>query len=120
MVLNYNNRLQTTYSTHWADKIAAALMTLMIDGGAAGTIASLQVMGTSIGTVYDLMAQSVVKIADMVGMEDQLKGLLGHMLVFAGKYTAIPIKLTYTFIRWVFEVTLGRLTKAAKIALKST
>ncbi len=119
VVLNYNNRLQTTYSTHWADKLAAALMTLMIDGGAAGTVASLQVIGASVGTVYDLMAQSVVKIAKITGFEEQVRGLLGHMLVFAGKYTAIPIKLTYSFIRWVFDITLGRLTKAAKMALKA-
>ena len=120
VVLNYNNRLQTTYSTHWADKLAAALMTLMIDGGAAGTVASLQVMGASVGTVYDLMAQSVVKIANMAGYEEQIRGMLGHMLVFAGKYSAIPIELTYKFIRWVFDITLGRLTKAAKMALKAT
>ncbi len=120
VVLNYNNRLQTTYSTHWADKLAAALMTLMIDGGAAGTVASLQVMGASVGTVYDLMAQSVVKIAKMAGYEEQVRGLLGHMLVFAGKYGSIPIELTYKFIRWVFNITLGRLTKAAKMALKAT
>ena len=54
VVLNYQNRIQTTYSTHWADSIAAALMTVMIDGGATAIVASLQVAGTTIGTVYDL------------------------------------------------------------------
>ncbi|WDD97939.1 lipase family protein [Thalassomonas actiniarum] len=118
VVLNYRNRTETTYSTFWADKIAAALMTLMIDGGAATTIASLQVMGTSIGTVYDIMAKTLVNIGKIVGLEEQLKAVLGYMLVFAGKGAYIPIEFTYKFIRWVFSVTIGRLQQAAKQALK--
>ncbi|WP_281556893.1 lipase family protein [Thalassomonas sp. RHCl1] len=119
VVLNYQNRIQTTYSTHWADKIAAALMTVLIDGGAAAIIASLQAAGTAIGTVYDIMARTlvdIVKVADK--LKEQVKGLLGHMLVFAGKGAHITIEFTEKFIRWVFTVTIGRLNKAARQALK--
>lgn len=118
VVLNYQNRLQTTYSTHWADKIAAALMTVMIDGGGTAIMAGLQTGGASIGTIYDIMAKSLVnmiKITD--ALKEQVKGLLGHMLVFAGKGANITIELTEKFIRWVFRVTIGRLNKAARQAL---
>ncbi|WP_281561286.1 lipase family protein [Thalassomonas sp. RHCl1] len=120
VVLNYQNRTETTYSSFWADKIAAALMTLMIDGGAASIIASLQATGATIGTVYDIMARALVDISKIIGMEKQLKGVLGYMLVFAGKSAYIPIEFTYKFIRWVFTVTIGRLQKAAKLALKQS
>ncbi|TMP73559.1 lipase family protein [Pseudoalteromonas sp. S1608] len=118
VVLNYNNRLQTTYSTHWADKIAAALMTLMIDGGFAGIIASLQYTGSAIMTVYDIMAETVVKISSMVGLEEQVRGLLGCMIAFAGKTVAVPLKLTKAFIKWVFNICIDRLLSSARNAIK--
>ncbi|WP_236702551.1 hypothetical protein [Thalassomonas actiniarum] len=118
VVPNYQNRTESTYSSFWADKIAAALMTVMIDGGATTIIASLQATGATIGTVYDIMARALVDISKIVGMEKQLKGVLGYMLVFAGKSAYIPIEFTYKFIRWVFTVTIARLQKAAKLALK--
>ncbi|UJF22652.1 lipase family protein [Shewanella sp. OMA3-2] len=117
--LNYNNRLHTTYSTHWADKIAAAIMTVMIDGGATGVIASLQVAGTNIGTVYDVMARTLADIAKIkTEQTEPLRGLLACMLAFAGKGVSIPIEFTEKFIRWVFSVTIGRLQKAARQAIK--
>ncbi|MDO6777064.1 lipase family protein [Shewanella sp. 3_MG-2023] len=119
VVLNYNNRIQTTYSAHWADKIAAALMTLMIDGGFHNAVLALQHGGAAIGSVYDFMASCTVKVASMAGLEDQVRGLLGHMLVFAGKGADIVINFTVSFIKWVFSVTIGRLMNSAKMALKN-
>ena len=119
VVLNYQNRIHSTYSAHWADKIAAALMTVMIDGGATALIASLQASGTAIGTVYDVMARTlvgIVKLADK--LKEQVKAVLGYMLVFAGRGANITIEFTEKFIRWVFSVTIGRLNKAARQALK--
>ncbi|NMM40436.1 lipase family protein [Pseudoalteromonas arctica] len=118
VVLNYNNRLQTTYSTHWADKIAAALMTVMIDGGFAGIVASLQYSASCVITVYDIMAEAVVKVSSMVGLEEQVRGLLGCMLVFAGKFIEVPLKLTKAFIKWVFNVCINRLLSSARDAMK--
>ncbi|SBS24794.1 Lipase (class 3) [Marinomonas spartinae] len=117
--LNYEDRLNAYYSTHWADKITAALLTLLHDGGFTALVSSLQTGAAAIGTVYDLMAQAVVKIASMVGFEEQVRGLLAHMIVFSGLAVGIPTKLTYSFIKWVFENTIARLLKAAKIALQS-
>jgi triacylglycerol lipase len=119
VVLNYENRLQTTYSSHWADKIAAALMTLIIDGGGTGLIAAIQAGGTTIATAYDLMAKFVCDLANIVGFEEQLKGLLGHMIVFAGKPAVTVIKYTLSFIKWVFNITLGRLYDQARNAMKN-
>ncbi|GAA5214941.1 hypothetical protein GCM10025776_09460 [Corallincola platygyrae] len=120
VVLNYQNRLQTTYSTHWADRIAAAIMTIMIDGGFSGFVTALQAGGAAIGTVYDAIAMTMAKIGQASSkLAEQIKGLLGHMLVFAGKGANITIELTEKFIRWVFKVTLGRLHKAAKQALNN-
>ncbi len=67
------------------------------------------------------MARSMVKISELSSeFASRVKGLLGHMLVFAGKVAQIAIKFTYSFIRWVFELVLGKLNKAVKAALKTT
>ena len=110
--------INTAYSAHWADKIAAALMIIMIDGGAIAIVASLPVAGTSISTVYDMMARTlvdIIKIADT--LKEQVKGLLGHMLLFAGRGANIAIEFPEKFIRWVFSVTISRLNRAARQAL---
>ncbi len=118
VVLNYQNRLQASGSTDWADKIGAALMTVLVDGGYAATIGILQASATNIGTVYDTVARSLVAITKVsAALADQVKGLLGHMLVFAGKGANITINFTERFIRWVFEVMLSKVNKAAKMAL---
>lgn len=119
VILNYENRLQTTYSSHWAGKIAAALMTLIIDGGGTGLIAAIQAGGTTIATAYDLMAKFACDLANVVGFEEQLKGLLGHMIVFAGQPAVTVIKYTFSFIKWVFDITLARLYDNAKKAFRS-
>ncbi|SON48549.1 lipase family protein [Vibrio tapetis] len=118
VVLNYQNRVQASGSATWADKIGAALMTVLVDGGYAAMVGVLQATGTSIGTVYDTVARSLVSITKLsVALSDQVKGLLGHMLVFAGKGANVSIKFTERFVRWVFEVMLSKVNKAAKMAL---
>lgn len=119
VILNYEDRLHAFYSTHWADKIMAALITALCDGGYTALVGSLQASAAAIGTVYDLMAQAVTKVAALAGYEEQVRGLLGHMIVFAGLGAGIPIKLTYSFIKWVFENTIARLLKTARIALQA-
>ncbi|MPW29309.1 lipase family protein [Agarivorans sp. B2Z047] len=119
VVLNYQNRLQTTWSAGWADKIGAAIVTLLVDGGFAATVGMLQTGGAIIGTVYDIMAKSVASIAKMsAGLQERVKGLLGCMLVYAGKGANYAIKYTEQFIRWVFNITIARIYDAARQALK--
>ncbi|MGF1875791.1 lipase family protein [Photobacterium frigidiphilum] len=118
VVLNYQNRVQASSSAAWADKIGAALMTVLVDGGYAATISMLQAGGASIGSVYDTVARSLTAISHIsVALAEQVKGLLGHMLVFAGKGINTTIKFTERFIRWVFEAMLNKLNKVAKSAL---
>lgn len=121
VVLNYENRLQAKPSADWADKISAAILTLLVDGGSAASIFAFQSVGAGIATIYDALARSIVKISELSGeFAERVKGLLGHMLVFAGKGAHISIKFTYSFIRWVFELVLNKLNKAVKAALKTT
>ncbi|MGR5163003.1 lipase family protein [Vibrio owensii] len=121
VVLNYENRLQAKPSADWADKISAAILTLLIDGGFAATVFALQSGGAAIATIYDAMARSMVKISELSSeFASRVKGLLGHMLVFAGKVAQIAIKFTFPFIRWVFELVLGKLNTAVKAALKTS
>lgn len=121
VVLNYSNRLQANSSPDWADKISAAILTLLVDGGCAALVFGFQNVGSSISTIYDAIARSMTKIAEISGeFAERVKGLLGHMLVFAGKGANITIKFTFSFIRWVFGLVLDKLNQAVKAALKST
>lgn len=118
VVLSYQNRMQARYSTFWADKLANALLTLLIDAGYSATIATLQSIGASVGTVYDLMAKAVAEIAQIEGHKGQVEGLLGHLMVFAGVMVALPAIITYPFIKMVFDKAIGRLMKDARAAIK--
>ncbi|SEA98994.1 hypothetical protein [Alkalimonas amylolytica] len=48
---------------------------------------------------------------------EQTRGLLGHMLVFARQAVTTVRDLSYSFIRWVFDRTLGALYRAARNAI---
>ncbi len=121
VILNYNNRLQANGSPDWADKIAAAILTLLIDGGCSALVFGLQNVGSAIATIYDAIARSMIKIAEISGeFAERVRGLLGHMLVFAGKGANVAIKFTFSFIRWVFDLVLRKLNQAVKAALKNT
>lgn len=86
---------------------------------ATAIIASLQVIGTSIGTVYDVIARTLADIVKIkTEQTEPLRGLLACMLVFTGKGASVPIEFTAKFIRWVFSVSMGRLQKAARQAIK--
>lgn len=69
-------------------------------------------------TFYDKLAQQIEKIAEVSEkLADQTKGLLGHMLVFAGKFVTDIKDLSASFIRWVFKITVGKLYSSAKKAI---
>ena len=52
-------------------------------------------------------------------LAEQTKGLLGHMLVFARQAVTTVAELSFKFIRWVFDVTLGALYRTAREAINS-
>ncbi len=117
--LKYENRHQASFSTYWAERLSAALITLLKAGGKYHLIKAQAKIGTAL-TYYDLLAQTVEEIAKGAAtLAEDTKGLLGHMLVFAGKGTNKAIELTYKFIRWVFEVTIKALNAVVKLALKN-
>ena len=75
-------------------------------------------MITSGLTFYDKVAMLLTKIAEMPGnFAEQQKGMLGHMLVFAGKPGVVITEMSYKFIRWVLSITLTKVGLVAGTAL---
>lgn len=117
--LRFENSHQASFSTYWADRLSAALITLLKDAGYYSAVVAQQALMAGF-TFYDLLARSLEKIAQTgVHFAEQLKGLLGHMLSFAGQVFSTIGELTFKFIRWVFEVTIRRLYRTARSALSS-
>lgn len=115
--LKYEQRHRASFTGYWADQINAALVTLLKDAGYYTAIAAQAGVGTSI-TFYDLVARTLEEVAKAsVRFAEQTMGLLGHMLVFAGKAAVAVVELTYQFIRWVFDQTIGALYRSVKQAL---
>ncbi|SEA22668.1 lipase family protein, partial [Alkalimonas amylolytica] len=115
--LQYPDRHQVTFTTYWAHRINNALITLLKKSGQLSAIA-VQAGAVTFLTFYDLLASSVEKIAKLSPeYAKQTLGLLGHMLVFAGKGGTQVVDLSYRFIRWVFEVTLAALHRLVREAM---
>lgn len=75
-------------------------------------------MITSGLTFYDKIAILLTKVANMPGkFAEQQRGMLGHMLVFAGKRAVEITEMSYKFIRWVLSVTLDKVALVAGHAL---
>lgn len=116
--LFYDRRFECSFSTHWQERLSHALITLLKDAGMLTAI-SVQMTIGGIMTFYDVLALAVEKIANLSSQfAEQVKGLLGHMLVFAGKVTTAVTELTVRFIRWVFRVTLEAMYRVARKAIE--
>lgn len=115
--LQFHNRNQVTFSQRWSDKITSAIITLLKDAGYASLVTAqgLVIAGMSF---YDLIARALEKVSKASKkLAEQTKGLLGHMLVFAGKAVKEITDLSYKFIKWVFNITVTRLYRAARLAI---
>ena len=116
--LDYNKRNQANYSNYWTDRLSAALVTLLKDTGYYSLIAAQGAISAG-ATLYDFIAQTLVKIAEAgKTAASQVKGLLGHMLVFAGTASSVVIDLTYKTIREIFNKMLKRLYRGVNEAIK--
>ncbi|WP_158135652.1 lipase family protein [Vibrio navarrensis] len=117
--LKFDNRTQVFYTGYWANKLSAALVTLLNDAGPQYAKAVEIQARISVGmTFYDHLAKNIERIvAVSEKLADQAKGLLGHMLVFAGRSVSKITDLSANFIRWVFKVTVGKLYSTAKRAV---
>ncbi len=115
--LKFEDRNQASFNSHWSDKLTAALITLLKDAGYYSAVATQASIGTGL-TFYDMLARTLDKIAKAsASFATQTLGLLGHMLVFAGKVISKAVELTYSFIKYVFDSTLGALFRAAREGL---
>ena len=115
--LRYQDRHQASFTTEWAERLGEALVTLLKDAGCYGAVMGQQALMTGF-TFYDLLARTLEQIAQAsVTLGEQVRGLLGHMLVFAGRVLEAVVDLTFSFIRWVFEVTIDRLYGEARQAM---
>lgn len=118
--LDYERRHEATFSNYWAEKLAAALVTLLKDAGYYSAVLAQAAISTSL-TFYDLLARTLEDIAKAsTSFADQTRGLLGHMLAFAKATVTSVIELTFRFIRWVFDQTTGALYSAVRQAVERT
>ncbi|WP_166268645.1 lipase family protein [Marinobacter caseinilyticus] len=117
--LKYENRFQASFSGQWADRINAALITLLKDAGYYQAVVTQAAISTTL-TFYDMVSQTLQEVAkSSLRFARQTAGLLGHMLVFAGHAMVAVSELTYQFIRWVFDKTLGSLYRSVNQALNN-
>ncbi|MGI2174330.1 hypothetical protein [Shewanella ulleungensis] len=117
--LRYENRNQASYSDQWSDKLSAALISVLKEAGYYGAIVAQATASYGL-TFYDLVAKTLEKIAAAAdSFADDVRGLLGHMLSFAGAVVTTVVDLTYATIRAIFNKMLARLYSSVKDAIKS-
>ncbi|WDE12125.1 lipase family protein [Thalassomonas haliotis] len=117
--LQYENRYQAFFSPHWSERISAALITLLKDSGYYAAVAAQASFSLGL-TFYDMLARTLTEVAQASAkFAVQTTGLLGHMLVFAGKASVKITELSFAFIRWVFSITVNALYRIARQALDS-
>ncbi|WP_236702584.1 lipase family protein [Thalassomonas actiniarum] len=117
VVLHYENRHQANFSQRWQRRITNALITLLKVTGQYSAV--LVQASLSVGlTFYDVLARCLDGIAQAsIAAGVQLKGILGHILVFVGKAEQKIEALTVKVIRWVLELMINTLYKTAKNAI---
>ncbi|WP_205623267.1 hypothetical protein [Rheinheimera baltica] len=115
----YENRHQASFSTYWAERISSGLITLLKDAGYYTAVMAQAAIGTGL-TFYDMLARTLEAVAKAsTKLAEQTKGLLGHMLAFARQAVTTVTELSFKFIRWVFDITVGTLYRAAREAINS-
>lgn len=118
--LQYERRHEASFTTRWAEKISAALITLLKDAGYYSAVMAQATISTSM-TFYDLLARTLEQVAAASSrFAEQTRGLLGHMLAFARMAVTTVTDLTFRFIRWVFDQTAGALYRAVRQAIELT
>lgn len=118
--LEYERRHEASFTTHWAEKISAALITLLKDAGHYTAVLAQASVTTSL-TFYDLLARTLEHVASASArFAEQTRGLLGHMLAFARAVVTTVVDLSFRFIRWVFDQTVGALYDTVRQAIQQT
>lgn len=116
--LDYERRHEASFSNYWADKLAAALVTLLKDAGYYSAVLAQAAISTTL-TFYDLLARTLKDIAGISkSFASQARGLLGHMLAFARAAVTTVVEMTFDFIRWVFDRTSEALYSVVRQAVE--
>lgn len=116
--LKYGEQHKVTFSKYWQEQIQAAITTVLRDTGvASASVLALQSIGGGLNSFYDIVAMELENAAKTFPNDEHVKGLLAHMLVFAGRAAHFVIKLNAHFIRWVFSLVLSTLERAARSAV---
>ncbi|MGI2193191.1 lipase family protein [Shewanella baltica] len=115
--LKYPNRNQASFSDYWSERLSAALITILRETGHYAAVAAQATISGG-ATFYDLVAQTLESIA-LAGASaaEDVRGLLGHMLAFAGSVVTTVTDLTYKTIRAIFDKMLKRLYAGVRAAL---
>ncbi|WP_281557914.1 hypothetical protein [Thalassomonas sp. RHCl1] len=117
VALRYENRHQANFSQRWQRRITNALITLLKITGQYSAILTQASLPVGL-TFYDILARCLNGIAQVsIKAGEQLKGILGHILVFVGRAEQKVEALTTKFIRWVLELMINTLYKTAKNAI---
>lgn len=118
VVLEYQRKHEARFNAQWERTIAQALDTLIRKSGLLGAMSVQYIALSSPATFYDLLARSLDQIAKTsTTFYNDLKGILGHMLVFVGRVSEEVTTITYAVIRNIFNLMLSRLYKLAKQAM---
>jgi hypothetical protein len=116
-VLEYEQRHNASFSKRWQQIITDALVTFLKKTGQYAAI--LAQAGASVSlSFYDIVARCLHdSIKKSVELAEELRGLLGHMLVFVGKRTQAVKDMSTNFISWVLGLMIKTLYTTAKQAI---
>jgi triacylglycerol lipase len=118
-VLKYDQRHNASFSQRWQQIITDALITLLKKTGQYALIVAQASLSHGL-QFYDILARClhgiVVKSTDEIA--EELRGLLGHMLVFAGNRIQTVKEMSVKFIRWVLGLMIKTLYTTAKQAIE--
>lgn len=117
-VLKYEQRHNASFSQRWQQIITDALVTFLKKTGQYALIVAQASVSVGL-SFYDILArclhETIVKSKEIA---EELRGLLGHMLVFSGKRNQAVKEMSAKFIRWVLELMIKTLYTTAKQAIE--
>ena len=117
-ILQYAQRHQATFSQRWQQIITDALVTMLKKTGQYALLVAQATASVGL-SFYDILARSLHgSIAILPEIAEELRGLLGHMLVFVGKGQQAVKDMTTKFIRWVLGLMIKTLYTTAKQAIE--
>ena len=117
-ILQYAQRHQASFSHRWQQIITDALVTILKTTGQYAFLTGQAAAGVSL-SFYDILARCLSEsILQSPAIAEELKGLLGHILVFVGKGTRTVTDMSIKFIRWVLGLMISTLYRKAKQAIE--